>query len=132
LGFPLCAPFDLLGKEDNDDTLSLQLPQKLNQTVTITGYLVTTKDTHTKNGKLMHFGTFYDREGMVFDTTHFPPVAKMFPFKGRGFYRIRGKVVEDFGYPMIEVGFMEKVPMVDKYAEKAGKDKHQELVYAKK
>ncbi len=115
LGFPLCEPFQLLDGEDPENTLSRQLPKKLHQKVTMTGYLVTTKDTHTKNRQLMHFGTFYDREGLVFDTTHFPPVARKFPFQGKGFYRIKGMVVEDFGYPMVEVGFMEKVPMVDKY-----------------
>jgi len=132
LGFPLCAPFDLLDDISLDDTLADQLPQKLNSTVTMTGYLVTTKDTHTKNGRLMHFGTFYDREGMVFDTTHFPPVAKKFPFKGKGFYRIKGKVVEDFGYPMVEVEYLEKVPMVDKYKVQGPVSRDKELVFAKK
>jgi DNA polymerase-3 subunit alpha len=132
LGFPLCEPFVLLDTADPGDTLSYQLPQKLSQSVTMTGYLVTTKDTQTKDGKLMHFGTFYDREGMVFDTTHFPPVARQFPFKGKGFYRIKGKVAEDFGYPMLEVGWMEKMPMVDKYKEKGPGMKVEGLEYAKK
>ena len=60
----------------------------------------------------MHFATFYDPSGDVFDTTHFPPVARKNPFRGRGFYKMAGKVVEDFGYPMVEVDFMEKLPMV--------------------
>ena len=117
LGFPLCAPFDLLATEDMGDTLSHELRQKVNKTVSLVGYLVTIKNTHTKNHKLMHFGTFYDSKGLVFDTTHFPPSASKFPFKGKGFYKIQGTVVTDFGYPMVEVGFMEKIPMVDKYAE---------------
>ena len=75
------------------------------------GYLITIKHTRTKDGKLMHFATFYDAVGRVFDTTHFPPVAKKYPFRGRGFYRITGKVVEDFGYPMVEVSEMEKLPL---------------------
>jgi DNA polymerase-3 subunit alpha len=116
LGFPLCAPFDMLATEDMGNTLSHQLRQKVNKMVSLVGYLVTIKNTHTKNHKLMHFGTFYDREGLVFDTTHFPPSAHKFPFKGKGFYRMKGKVVTDFGYPMVEVGFMEKIPMVDKFA----------------
>ena len=139
LGFPLCAPFELLhlpsgqaGLEDPGDALALELNSKLNRQVSLIGYLVTTKDTHTKNHKLMHFGTFYDREGMVFDTTHFPPVAKKFPFKGRGFYRIKGLVVEDFGYPMIEVGYMEKIPMVDKFAERDGAARAEGMEFAKK
>jgi DNA polymerase-3 subunit alpha len=62
----------------------------------------------------MHFGTFYDRQGEVFDTVHFPDVARKFPFRGRGFYFIQGKVVEDFGIPMIEVISMEKIPLINK------------------
>jgi len=91
--------------------------KKLHQKVEMVGYLVTTKDTSTKDGKRMHFGTFYDQRGKVFDTVNFPPVAKRFPFRGRGFYRLTGKVVEDFGYPMIEVDWMDKLPMKDKYAQ---------------
>ena len=131
LGFPLCEPFQLLDTNDAGDTLSRELPQKLNKTVTMAGYLVTTKDTQTKDGKLMHFGTFYDREGMVFDTTHFPPVARQFPFKGKGFYRLKGKVAEDFNYPMVEVEFMEKVPMVDRYKGE-GEVEQSPMEYAKK
>ena len=70
-----------------------------------------------KTRELMHFGTFYDQQGQVFDTIHFPNVARSFPFRGRGFYEIKGKVVEDFGVCMIEVTFMDKLPMVSKRAE---------------
>ena len=87
---------------------------KLGKRVDIVGYIVTTKDTSTKDGNRMHFGTFYDYQGHVFDTVHFPPVAKKYPFRGKGFYRIIGKVVEDFGYPMIETDFMEKLPMINR------------------
>ena len=117
LGFPLCDPFTLLATDDGGDTLSRDMLTNVGQMVDMVGYLVTTKDTRTKNGKLMHFGTFYDREGLVFDTTHFPPVARRFPFRGKGFYRIRGKVATDFGYPMVEAQWMDKLPMVDKYKE---------------
>ncbi|MCZ6692343.1 MAG: DNA polymerase III subunit alpha, partial [Bacteroidetes bacterium] len=112
LGFSLCDPFKLLATDNRGNTFSNQLIQKLNQRVEMVGYLVTTKNTATKDGKLMHFGTFYDCEGNVFDTTHFPPVARRYPFRGRGFYLLRGKVAEDFGYPMIEVDYMDKLPMV--------------------
>jgi hypothetical protein len=36
------------------------------------------------------------------------------PFRGKGFYAIEGKVVEDFGIPMIEVAEMKKVPLKKK------------------
>ncbi len=60
-------------------------------------------------GEAMHFGTFYDYNGDVFDTVHFPDIANRYPFRGRGFYEIKGKVVEDFGVFMIEVTFMNKL-----------------------
>ena len=112
LGFPLCDPFSLLATNERGNILAQGLNKRLGQRIEIMGYLVTIKNTYTKDTKLMHFATFYDQEGMVFDTTHFPPVAKKYPFRGKGFYMIRGKVVEDFGYPMIEVVEMEKYPMV--------------------
>ena len=117
LGFPLCDPFLLLQTQDLGDTFAEELMGKIHQKVHLIGYLVCTKNTSTKNGDRMHFGTFYDRRGKVFDTVNFPPVAKKYPFRGRGFYRMTGIVVEDFGYPMIEVGWMEKLPMIDKRQE---------------
>jgi DNA polymerase-3 subunit alpha len=62
----------------------------------------------------MHFGTFYDHQGEVFDTVHFPDVARKFPFRGRGFYFLKGKVVEDFGVYAIEVNWMDKIPLKNK------------------
>ncbi|MFA0963577.1 DNA polymerase III subunit alpha [Roseivirga sp. BDSF3-8] len=112
LGFTLCDPFLLLEDQYMGDTTAENLMKKLKKRVELTGYLVTTKNTRTKDGKLMHFGTFLDHEGNVFDTTHFPNSVDKYPFRGRGFYRIRGRVVEDFGYPMIEVSYMAKLPMV--------------------
>ena len=114
LGFPLCDPFRLLGTTDRGDTVARQLMDKLRQRVTVIGYLVTTKDTSTKNREHMFFGTFYDLNGEVFDTVHFPQIAKRFPIRGRGFYKIAGKVTEDFGVPAIEVDLMEKLPLVNK------------------
>lgn len=110
LGFPLCSPFLLADTTDLGQHLADDLRSLSGKWVHILGYMVTTKNTQTKQGDLMHFGTFYDREGNVFDTTHFPNIAKRFAFRGRGFYRIKGKVVEDFGYPMVEVSYMEKIP----------------------
>jgi DNA polymerase-3 subunit alpha len=112
LGFPLYHPFDLLESKPRAVAKAEDLKKKTNQKLEIIGYLITIKYTSTKNNLPMQFGTFYDEDGEVFDTTHFPGSARKFPFRGKGFYRIKGKVVEDFGYPMIEVHFMEKLPMV--------------------
>jgi DNA polymerase-3 subunit alpha len=118
LGFPLCDPFLLLPTRNYGDTFASELIQKIGQHVTIVGYVVTTKDTSTmKSREPMHFGTFYDQNGEVFDTVHFPDVVRKFPFRGRGFYELKGKVVEDFGVCMVEVSWMDKLPMVSKRAE---------------
>jgi DNA polymerase-3 subunit alpha len=117
LGFPLCDPFQLLATAVRGDTFARELLQKVGKQVHILGYVVTTKDTRTKNNESMHFGTFLDPQGEVFDTVHFPDVARRFPFRGRGFYGVRGRVVEDFGVTMIEVTQMEKLPMIHKRAE---------------
>jgi DNA-directed DNA polymerase III PolC len=117
LGFPIGDPYRLLKTKDRGDTHAKELNKKLQKQVSIVGYVITTKNTKTSRYELMHFGTFYDEHGDVFDTVHFPPVAKRFPFRGRGFYLLHGKVVEDFGVPTIEVSFMDKLPMVSKRPE---------------
>jgi len=120
LGFPLCNPFDLLATRDYGDTLALELGNKKGKQVRIVGYLVTTKDAFTmKNHEHMCFGTFYDVQGEVFDTVHFPGSARQFPFRGRGFYELKGKVNEEFGVYAIDVHWMDKLPMVSKRADQA-------------
>jgi DNA-directed DNA polymerase III PolC len=117
MGFPLGDPFRMLDTKHVSTTGADDLAQYIGKAVTITGYVVTTKDTYTKKGELMHFGTFYDRHGVVFDTLHFPNVAREYPFRGRGFYQIQGKVVEDFGVYLIEVSSMNKLPMISRRTE---------------
>ena len=114
LGFSVCDPFQLLATKDYGDTKAVELMDKIKANVTIVGYLVTTKDARTKSGQSMHFGTFYDSEGQIFDTVHFPNIASRFPFRGRGFYEIKGRVVEDFGVAMIEVNWMDKLALINK------------------
>ncbi|CAM3460746.1 DNA polymerase III subunit alpha [Zobellia roscoffensis] len=103
LGFPLCNPFNLLANPTKNSLRANQLLHYKNRVITIEGYLVATKNTATSNGKLMHFGTFLDRNGNFIDTVHFPPIAAKFPFKGKGIYAITGKVTEEFECVTIEV-----------------------------
>ena len=120
LGFPLCNPFDLLVSPDYGDTMTPELPKKKGKPVRMVGYLVTTKDAYTmKTKEHMCFGTFYDVTGEVFDSVHFPDSARKFPFRGRGFYELKGKVTEDFGVYAVEVHVMEKLPMVNKRVDEA-------------
>lgn len=112
LGFPLSNPFHLLKEIPDSDRLAEHLPEHEGQRIRIYGYLVTLKDTKTNDGKRMHFGTFLDRTGHVFDTVHFPPVVAKYPFRGRGVYVMEGKVVEEFGFHSIEVEVCHKADLV--------------------
>ncbi len=113
LGFPLTDPFHLLREEPENELSNRNLPDHLGESVTVLGYLVTVKNTRTSKGDHMNFGTFLDRDGAFLDTVHFPPVARAWPFRGRGIYRITGKVVEEFQYYTIETEKMEKLTFID-------------------
>lgn len=110
LGFPLCSPFALIDPALADGPVAADFPALCGKVIELTGYFVTSKPTTTVKGERMMFGTFLDRNGDFLDTTHFPDVARRYPFRGKGCYRIRGRVVEDFGYHSIEVLQMHPVP----------------------
>lgn len=104
LGFPLTlSMFDLLKTAYRGDIRTRELIKYVGQTVRMVGLYVCEKTVHTKNNKKMWFGTFLDADGNFFDTTHFPNSTPVYPFRGTGCYLILGKVVEDFGFPSIEV-----------------------------
>ncbi len=112
LGFPLCSPFELLKTKRKEDILANQMTNAVGKTVKMLGYYVTRKPVTTVNKKLMGFGTWLDRNGLYFDTTHFPSALAKYPFKGKGCYMITGKIVTDFGFPSMDVIKMEKLPYV--------------------
>ena len=128
LGFPLCSPFHLLEKPSVNPLRAKELLQYKNKTVTIEGYLVTTKSTSTSNGKQMHFGTFLDCDGDFIDTVHFPPIAARFRFRGRGIYTIIGKVMEEFDCINIEVSAMYRQAVIEdpRYAETQKLEPHEQ------
>ncbi len=113
LGFPLCNPFQLLVKHADNQSRAKYLYQYKNKRVTIEGYLITTKNTKTVNGKAMYFGTFLDRDGHFIDTVHFPPIAAKFPFRGKGVYTITGRVLEEFECINIEVSSMYRLATIE-------------------
>lgn len=84
------------------------MPDFLDRFIDIYGYLVTVKNTKTHKGDRMHFATFIDLYGEVFDAVLFPPVAAKYRFRGKGIYRCYGKVVSEFGFLSIEVLKMQK------------------------
>jgi len=109
LGFNLGDPFRLVDDDRKGLIYAKELPLYLNKRVTLLGRLVTTKDVRTVRREHMAFGTFLDERGNWLDTVHFPDMLKKFPFKGLGFYRITGKVTEEFGVYALEVMHMELV-----------------------
>lgn len=113
LGFPLCNPFTLLEKPLKTQLKAKDLKNCIGKIISIEGYLVTTKNTSTSKGKRMHFGTFLDRDGDFVDTVHFPPVASKYPFRGKGVYKITGKVLEEFDCINIEIISMYKLAVVE-------------------
>lgn len=112
LGFPLCDPFLLARDPLPRGVLVRQLPEMVGKLVQAVGYVVHVKRTSTRNGKPMYFGTFIDREGRFLDTVHFPPSVAAQPYRGRGIYLIKGKVMVEFGYHSIEVSHFEKLPIM--------------------
>ncbi|MAQ75585.1 MAG: DNA polymerase III subunit alpha [Aquimarina sp.] len=113
LGYTLYDPFLLLEKQPSTTTLSKDLHHYLDNVIDIYGYLITVKNTRTSKGDAMLFGTFIDQSGEWIDTVHFPPVAKKYPFQGKGIYRIKGKVVSEFDFLSIEVLELYRMPYVD-------------------
>lgn len=103
--------FDLLKTDYRGDVMSSELSKCIGKTIKMVGHYVCEKTVHAKNNKKMWFGTFLDAEGNFFDTTHFPNNTPVYPFRGKGCYLILGKVVEDFGFPSIEVSRFAKLPM---------------------
>jgi len=110
LGFPLTSPFLLLKRKPKSITPTLSMLSHEGQRVDMLGYYVCTKHVTTSNRKHMKFGTWVDEAGHFFDTTHFPNSLTRYPFRGKGVYHLRGKVTLDFGFPALEVDWMERLP----------------------
>ena len=115
-GFPLVSPFRLLTVESarqlENAVRSEALSDCIGKTVDVIGYLVTVKETQTARRERMAFGCFVDVEGQWIDTVHFPPSLKQYGFRGRGIYRIRGPVREEFNCLHVEALFMEKLAYI--------------------
>jgi len=114
LGFPLCSPFSLLQNTVETPFNAAELIAHVNETISIVGYYVYHKITRTIKGEDMSFGTFLDVNGCFFDTTHFPNALEKYPFTGKGCYLIKGKIMEEFGFPSIEVNHMEKLALLNR------------------
>ncbi len=111
LGYPVSVNiFDMLRTDFRGEIQAKDLVRCIDKKVRMTGRLVTIKYVRTVKKEIMHFGTFLDHTGEFFDTVHFPDSLKHYPFRGDGIYLILGKVVEEFGFPSLEVEKMAKLP----------------------
>ncbi|CAN5775292.1 DNA polymerase III subunit alpha [soil metagenome] len=109
LDFPLANPFELVDDDAYKYVLSKDMEQHLGKIITTLIYFIDYKVVPTSNNQTMSFGTFVDINLDWIDTVHFPESFHNYPLKGRGFYKVTGKVVEDFGVYSVEVNKMYKV-----------------------
>ncbi|MHB1920830.1 MAG: DNA polymerase III subunit alpha [Chitinophagaceae bacterium] len=112
LGFPVTLTgFDLLQTPCTGSLLARDLLPHCGEKIQLVGNYVCAKFVRTVQGTTMCFGTFLDIQGQFFDTVHFPGTLKSYPLKGRGIYRLTGKVVEEFGFASMEIERAEKLPV---------------------
>ena len=108
LNFCTTNPFALVAEDPSHYTPARDLPLHIGKTVTMLAYFITRKHVVTKNADTMFFGTFVDSNLDWIDTVHFPQVAAKYPLHTSGFYKLRGRVTEDFGVFSLEVSWLEK------------------------
>jgi DNA polymerase III alpha subunit len=112
LGFPVTISyFNLLKTPFRGEIKAKDMRGKIGRKVRMVGHLVTIKYIKTVKKEWMHFAAFIDDTGEFFDTVHFPQTLKRYPFRGSGTYLILGKVVEEFGFPGVEVEKLAKLPV---------------------
>lgn len=113
LGFPLYSPFSIATEKIEYQILAKNLHKYDGEKVWVCGYLIHAKRTTTSRKQKMFFGTFLDEEGAWLDTVHFPDVAQRYPFRGKGIYKVHGKVMSDYDCITIEVDYMEKLGVIE-------------------
>jgi len=112
LGFPVSmSHFDMLKTSFRGEAYARDLMGHVGKSIRMVGRLVTIKYVRTVKGQIMNFAAFVDAHGEFFDTVHFPASLRQHPFRGYGMYLILGKVVEEFGFPGLEVQKMAKLPL---------------------
>jgi DNA-directed DNA polymerase III PolC len=108
MNFCVSNPFALVDEDPGKYSPSKDMHLHKGKTITILAYFIARKHVVTKNDDAMFFGTFVDSNLDWIDTVHFPEAAKRHPLHSSGFYKIKGKVTEDFGVYSLEVSWMEK------------------------
>jgi len=113
IGFSVTSSyFNLLLTKFRGDIKATDLKKYIGKEVRMLGHLVTIKYVKTIKKDYMHFATFVDDQGLMFDTVHFASSVKNYPFRGDGIYLMLGKVIEEFGYCSLDVYKMIKMEMI--------------------
>jgi DNA polymerase-3 subunit alpha len=108
MDFPLHNPFPLVDDDPSNYVTASTMSDHKGCNIEMLGYLITSKPVRTVKGETMCFGTFIDSTLNWIDTVHFPDSLARFPLRGNGFYRLSGRVIEEFGVYNLEVHSMEK------------------------
>lgn len=109
MGFCTSNPFALADADPAQFVSARDMEKHKGKVITMFAYFIARKHVITKNDDAMFFGTFVDSELNWIDTVHFPEAAKRHPLHNSGFYKIKGRVAEDFGVFSLEVQYMEKI-----------------------
>lgn len=109
LGFPLSlSMFDLAKSSYRGESDAKGMANCVGKKIRMVGNYITSKQIGTTRGE-MRFGTFLDADGNFFDTTHFPQSYSRYKFNGAGIYLLEGRVIDDAGFPSMEVDRMGKL-----------------------
>ena len=95
--------------------MARDLAEHRGESVTVGGWLVTTRRVPTKRGGFMRFLTIEDRSGTV-EAVLFPDVYRRFGhlIRGYGPYLLRGRVEDAHGAITLTVGSLELAPTEEK------------------
>ncbi|MHA4845386.1 DNA polymerase III subunit alpha [Flavitalea antarctica] len=109
LGFTLSNPFEMVDDDPSNYVAASGIRDFAGKSITVLAYYIARKGVVTKNRDQMFFGTFVDSNLDWIDTVHFPDSARDYPLHTGGFYRITGRVTEDFGVYTLEATKMARV-----------------------
>ena len=109
LGFTLSNPFKMVDEDPKKYVPAKEICNHSGKTITVLAYFIARKNVSTKNSEQMFFGTFVDSNLDWIDTVHFPDSAKQYPLHSGGFYKVTGKVMEEFDTYILEVHQMFRV-----------------------
>lgn len=76
--------------------------------IQVYGDLISISRTRTSRNDYMYFGTFYDCDGNILDTVHFPKIAEKYPVHSKGIFLCRGMITSEFGYRSLQLSSIER------------------------